>query len=93
MPTNPTLAHTKTYEKKSNSDPATCPPPSPKKVFFEQILSLRKKRLYFYIPMVFLITFPEGNGCAKVEENKSNDTLVYDDDAHKVVLWTHSPFF
>ena len=43
--------------------------------------------------MVFLITFPEGNGCAEVEENKSKDTLVYDDDAHKVVLSTHSHFF
>ena len=42
---------------------------------------------------MFLNTFLEGNGHAEVEENNSNDTLVYDDDAHKVVLSTRSHFF
>ena len=42
---------------------------------------------------MFLITFLEGNGHAEVEENNSNDTLVYDDDAHKVVLSIRSHFF
>ena len=42
---------------------------------------------------MFLITFSEGNGRAEVEENSSNGTFVCDDDAHKVVLCTRSPFF
>ena len=42
---------------------------------------------------MFLITFSEENGRAKVEENNSNDTLVCDDDAHKVILSTRSRFF
>ena len=33
-----------------------------------------------------LITFCERNGFTEVEENDSNDTLVCDDDAHKVVV-------
>ena len=35
---------------------------------------------------VLIVTFSEGNGLAEVEENDSNDTPVYDDDAHKNVL-------
>ena len=35
---------------------------------------------------VLIVTFSEGNGLAEVEENYSNDTPVYDDDAHKTVL-------
>ena len=42
---------------------------------------------------MFLNKFSEGNGCDEVEENNSNDTLVSDDDAHKVVLCTGSHFF
>ena len=42
---------------------------------------------------VFIITSSEGNGCAEVEEDNSNDTLVCDDDAHIVVLCTRSHFF
>ena len=42
---------------------------------------------------MFLITFSEGNGRAEVEENNLNCTFVCDDDAHKVVLCTRSPFF
>ena len=33
------------------------------------------------------------NGLAEVAENYSNDTLTCDDDAHKTVLCSHSPFF
>ena len=44
----------------------------------------------FHFPGVFLITFSKRNGRAEVEENNSNDTLVSDDDAHKVVLCTGS---
>ena len=33
------------------------------------------------------------NWSFEVEENNSNDTLVCDDDAHKVVLCAYSPFF
>ena len=42
---------------------------------------------------MFLIIFSEENGRAEVEENNSSGTLVCDDDAHKVVLCTRSPFF
>ena len=35
---------------------------------------------------VLIVTFSEENGLAEVEENYSNDTPVYDDDAHKTVL-------
>ena len=42
---------------------------------------------------MFLITFSEGNGRAEVNEDNSNDTLVCDDDAHKVVVCTHGYFF
>ena len=31
------------------------------------------------------ITFSERNGLAEVEENDSNDTLVGDDEAHKLI--------
>ena len=41
---------------------------------------------------VLIVTFWEGNGLAEVEENDSNDTPVYDDDAHKTVLCTKSYF-
>ena len=41
---------------------------------------------------VLIVTFWEGNGLAEVEENDSNDTPVYDDDAHKIVLCTKSYF-
>ena len=34
---------------------------------------------------VLKVTFCEGNGFAEVVENYSNDTLVYDEEAHKVV--------
>ena len=56
------------------------------------MLSWRKK-CDFHFPRVFLNKFSEGNGCDEVEENNSNDTLVSDDDAHKVVLCTGSHFF
>ena len=42
---------------------------------------------------VLIVTFCEGNGLAEVDENDSNDTLVRDDDAHKVVVFTHGYFF
>ena len=32
------------------------------------------------------------NGFTEVEENDSNDTLASDDDAHKVLICTPSPF-
>ena len=41
---------------------------------------------------VLIVTFFEGNGLAEVEENDSNDTPVYDDDAHKTVLCTKSSY-
>ena len=41
---------------------------------------------------VLIVSFCEGNGLAEVEENDSNDTPVYDDDAHKIVLCTKSYF-
>ena len=37
--------------------------------------------------------FSERNGLTEVEENDSNDTLVLDDNAHKVNLHTRSYFF
>ena len=37
-------------------------------------------------------TFSDGNGRAEVEKINSNGTLVCDDEAHKVVLSTRSPF-
>ena len=42
---------------------------------------------------MFLITFSEGNGRAEIEKNNFNDTFVCDNDAHKIVLCTCSPFF
>ena len=39
------------------------------------------------------LLFCEGNGFAEVAENYSNDTLVCDDDAHKVVVCSHGYFF
>ena len=43
---------------------------------------------------MFLIIFlGKKNGCAEVEENNSDGTFVCDDDGHKVVLCTCSPFF
>ena len=41
---------------------------------------------------VYFVTF-DINGLAEIEENDSNDTLTCDDDAHKTVLCSHSPFF
>ena len=41
---------------------------------------------------VFMVLFLEGNGLAEVEENDSNDTPVYDDDAHTTVMCTKSYF-
>ena len=41
---------------------------------------------------VFFVT-SDINGLTEVEENDSNDTLTCDDDAHKTVLCSHSPFF
>ena len=42
---------------------------------------------------VLIVTFFfEGNGLAEVEEKDSNDTPVYDDDAHKTVVCTKSYF-
>ena len=72
------------------SNPGT---PTKKSNIFKRILCLIKKNCYFNFEKVFLITFSKGNGRAKVEENNSNDTLVCDDDAHKVVLCAYSPFF
>ena len=40
-----------------------------------------------------LVTNLEVNGLSEVDENNSQDTLANDDDAHKVVLCTCSPFF
>ena len=37
-----------------------------------------------------LVTFLYINGLAEVEVNDSNDTLAYDENAHKAVLCTHS---
>ena len=37
--------------------------------------------------------FSERNGLTEAEENDSNDTLVVDDNAHKVNLHTRSYFF
>ena len=54
---------------------------------------LKKKNYDFQVQKVLLITFSEGNGRAEVEENISNGTFVCDDDAHKVILCTRSPFF
>ena len=51
---------------------------------------LKKNKCEFHFPRVFLIIFSEGNGCAEVEENNYNDTLVSDDYAHKVILYTRS---
>ena len=53
---------------------------------------LKKKNYDFQVQKVFQITFSEGNGRAEVEENNLNVTFVCDDDAHKVVLCTCSPF-
>ena len=39
---------------------------------------------------VLLVTFCEGE---KVEENDSNDTPIYDVDAHKAVLCNYGYFF
>ena len=64
-----------------------------KKTPKSQILCTHGKICAFHFPKVFLITFFEGNGCEKVKENNSNDTLVFDVKAHIVVLCTSSPFF
>ena len=37
-----------------------------------------------------LVTFLYINGLAEVEGNDSNDTLAYDENAHKAVLCNHS---
>ena len=42
---------------------------------------------------LLIVTYCEGNGLTEVEENDSNDTLVCDDDAHKVVVCSHGFFF
>ena len=75
------LRHTKNYK-----NPIQSRQPPQKSNIFKRILCLIKKNCYFNFEKVFLITFSKGNGRAKVEENNSNDTLVCDDDAHKVVL-------
>ena len=54
---------------------------------------LKKKNFDFQFQKVFPITISEGNGRAEIEKNNFNGTFVYDDDAHKVVLCTCSPFF
>ena len=56
------------------------------------ILGFLEKNCYFHFPKVLVITFYEGNGCAEVKDNNSNDTFVCDDDAHIVVLCTRSYF-
>ena len=43
--------------------------------------------------LFLIIALCKGNGLAEVEENDSNDTLVCDDDAHKVVVCSHGFFF
>ena len=37
-----------------------------------------------------LVTFLYMKGLAEIEGNDSNDTLAYDENAHKAVLCTHS---
>ena len=64
-----------------------------KKSYFRTKFVFKKKNYDFQVQNVFLITFSEGNGRAEVEENNSNGTFVCNDDAHKVVLCTRSPFF
>ena len=54
---------------------------------------LKKKKFDFQFQKVFPITFSEGNGQAEIENNNFNGIFFCDDDAHKVVLCTCSPFF
>ena len=48
----------------------------------------------FHFPWMFLFTFSERNDLAEVKrsKNNSNGAIVYDDDAHIVVLCTRSHF-
>ena len=45
------------------------------------------------VPIKCKKSFSERNGLTEVEENDSNDTLVPDDNAHKVNLHTRGYFF
>ena len=54
---------------------------------------LYTRRNLLALKAVLIVTFCEGNGLTEVEENDSNETLVCDDDAHKVVVCTHGFFF
>ena len=54
---------------------------------------LYTKRNLYALKAVLIVTFCEGNGLTEVEENDSNDTLVCDDDTHKVVVCSHGFFF
>ena len=56
----------------------------------KRLLTRRKLVKNQKLLTVLIVTFCEGNGLAEVEENDSNDTPVYEDDAHKTVLCTKS---
>ena len=58
----------------------------------KRLLTRRKLVKNQKLLTVLIVTFCEGNGLAEVEENDSNDTPVYDDDAHKTVVCTKSYF-
>ena len=59
----------------------------------KRLLTRRKLVKNQKLLTVLIVTFCEGNGLAEVEENDSNDSPVYEDDAHKTVLCTKSFFF
>ena len=55
----------------------------------KRLLTRRKLVKNQKLLTVLVVTFCEGNGLAEVEENDSNDTPVYEDDAHKTVLCSY----
>ena len=59
----------------------------------KRLLTRRKLVKNQKLLTVLIVTFCEGNGLGEVEENDSNNTPVYEDDAHKTVLCTKSYFF
>ena len=52
-----------------------------------------KKEVNLKQPLKCKESFSERNGLTEVKENDSNDTLVPDDNAHKVNLHTRGYFF
>ena len=54
----------------------------------KRLLTRRKLVKNQKLLTVLIVTFCEGNGLGEVED--SNDTPVYEDDAHKTVLCTKS---